>query len=83
MNYKHYIGIDVSKLWLDFTVLKQSQILFQVQTENSLKGIQSFIKKIKAEKDFQWEYSVFCMEHTGIYNNHLLDFFTKQKANVC
>jgi transposase len=83
MNYKHYIGIDVSKLWLDFTVVKQSQIMFQMQAENSLKGIQTFIKKLKMEKGFEWEHALFCMEHTGIYNNHLLDFFTKKKANVC
>lgn len=83
MNYTHFIGVDVSKLWLDFTVLNQGKVIIQDQQENSLSGIHSFIKKLKALKDFQWQLSVFCLEHTGIYNNHLLAFFTKKKTNVC
>jgi transposase len=82
MNYTHYIGIDVSKLWLDFEVMNQGQILFHLRVENSLKGIQQFIKKLKTETRFEFEATVFCMEHTGIYNNHLLAFFTKKRAKI-
>jgi len=82
MNYTHYIGIDVSKLWLDFAAMEQGQILFHLRVENSLKGIQQFIKKLKSANGFKFEATVFCMEHTGIYNNHLLAFFTKRKANI-
>jgi transposase len=83
MNYQHFIGIDVSKLWLDLTLVKQGDVIFHMRVENTLSGIQLFIKKLKSEKDFQWELAVFCMEHTGIYNNHLLEFLGKKKANVC
>jgi transposase len=83
MNYTHYIGIDVSKLWLDFTAVKENEVLFHLQTDNTLAGIQSFIKRLKQEKDFNFKSTIFCMEHTGIYNNHLLTYLDKKNANVC
>lgn len=83
MDYKHFIGIDVSKKWLDFAVVEQNQIVFYLQTENSLTGIQSFIKQIKKEVPYQVQSTLFCMEHTGIYNNYLLDYLYRHNANVC
>lgn len=82
MNYKHFIGIDVSKDRLDFAMVEQNQLLFHLQTENSVKGIQSFIKQLKKEKNYDLQTTVFCMEHTGIYNNHLLDCLHKKRANI-
>ena len=82
MNYKHFIGIDVSKKWLDFAIVEQNQIVFNLQTENSKAGIQSFIKQVKREKSIEIELSVCCMEHTGIYNNHALEYLHKKKANI-
>lgn len=82
MNYKHFIGIDVSKEWLDFAVVEQNKIVFNLQTDNSLAGIQAFIKKVKKERDLEIEFSVFCMEHTGIYNNHSLEYLHKKKASI-
>lgn len=83
MHYTHFIGIDVSKQWLDFAVVKQNEILFHLQTENSLKGIQVFIKQLKKVREYELKSAVFCMEHTGIYNNHLLEYLYKKKANIC
>ena len=57
-------------------------MVFHQRAENSLSGIRSFFKQLKKEPDFELTSSVFCMEHTGIYNNHLLSFFAKEKANV-
>jgi transposase len=82
MNYKHYIGIDVSKKTLDFAVIRKNEVCFHLQTENNLAGIQLFFKQLKKQNDFALSESVFCMEHTGIYNNHLLDFLYKKKANT-
>src|SRR5580704_4520148 len=83
MNYQHFIGIDVSKKWLDFTVIEENKILFQSQEENSMAGILSFIMKLKKEKGYELKSAVFCMEHTGIYNQHLLGYLDKQKAAIC
>jgi transposase len=82
MNYNYFIGIDVSKKTLDFAVVKMNETAFHMKVDNNLTGIQEFIKRIKKEKDFCFTTSMFCMEHTGIYNNHLLKFFQKQTTNV-
>jgi transposase len=83
MNFEYFIGIDVSKNELDFSVVKSGTELFHIQTANSLDGIRAFIKKIKSEVVFDFDRCLFCMEHTGIYNSHLLNYLTKKKAHVC
>src|SRR4249920_3702913 len=82
MDYKHFIGIDVSKQWLDFAVVEQNKILFHLQTDNTLAGIQTFMKQLKKEKNYDLKSAVFCMEHTGIYNNHLLNYLHKKEADI-
>ena len=83
MNFDYFIGIDVSKSELDFSVIKSANELFHIKVENSLEGIRAFIKKLKLETEFDFNKCLFCMEHTGIYNNHLLEYFTKKKAHLC
>jgi len=83
MNYTHFVGIDVSKNTLDFTVLQGTNICFQTREENGMQGIRKFMKQLKAQPDFSLEQTVFCMEHTGIYNQHLLEFLSHLKAPVC
>lgn len=83
MNYHFFIGIDVSKHTLDFMVLKSNQKLFQFQTCNTLAGIQQFWDHLLTYPGFDRRLAVFCMEHTGIYNQHLLSFLYKSKAVIC
>lgn len=83
MNYKHFIGIDVSKNWLDFTVLEENQELLYKRIENSLSGIKSFFKELGRYKGYSISRTLVCMEHTGIYNNYLLSHLSSLKANVC
>jgi transposase len=83
MNYNHFIGIDVSKSWLDFTVLEANTVLFYERTPNTLEGIRSLFKRLRKQKNFTKELSLFCMEHTGIYNNHLLKYISDHQLNVC
>jgi len=83
MNYNHFVGIDISKLRLDFSVISQGKLVLQMQSDNSQSGIKSFIKTLRFNLDFKWANTIFCMEHTGIYNNYLLEFLNKNTANVC
>ena len=83
MNYKHFIGIDVSKSWLDFTLMLGNQVLCHNQIENTQKSITDYFKSLCKDKTFQLKETLICMEHTGIYNNHLLSYFAKIKANLC
>jgi transposase len=83
MNYHFFIGIDVSKSTLDFTLLAGKEKLLQIQTSNDLNGVRLFWKQLKQQTDFTLDKAVFCMEHTGIYNQHLLSFLYGKKASVC
>lgn len=83
MNYHFFIGIDVSKNTLDFTLLTGKEKQFQLQTSNDLPGIRQFWKQLKAQHSFVLDKAVFCLEHTGIYNQHLLSFLYGKKASVC
>jgi transposase len=82
MKLKHYVGIDVSKATLDFAVCTEGEIILQLQCENNKKGIVKAIKKLRQLPDFAMTTSVFCMEYTGIYNNHLLDYLLSSKSLV-
>ncbi|MBX9850573.1 MAG: transposase [Cytophagaceae bacterium] len=83
MNFEYFIGVDVSKNELDFSVVKSGSELFHMETANNLDGIRAFIKKLKSETEFDFDKCLICMEHTGIYNNHLLDYLTKKNAHIC
>jgi transposase len=83
MNYHFFIGIDVSKSTLDFTLLADKEKQFQLQISNDLNGIRQFWKQLKQQTGFTLEQAVFCMEHTGIYNQHLLSFLYGKKAAIC
>jgi transposase len=83
MNYNFFIGIDVSKKTLDFAVIKDKSLLFKWTGENDEPGIKKFWTQLKSQKGFCINEAIFCMEHTGIYNQHLLSFLYTKKAHVC
>ncbi len=83
MNYMYFIGIDVSKNTLDAAVFNDGNLSFHVQISNDPEGLKTLFKKLKSLPDFSIRQAVFCMEHTGIYNQHVLNFLHKQQANIC
>jgi len=83
MEFEFFIGIDVSKNELDFAVRKGRQLLFHVEIANEPAAINAFLKELSRQDGFDLSKAVFCMEHTGIYNNHLLVCLNKKKANIC
>lgn len=83
MHYKHFIGIDVSKKWLDFTVLEVNQKFLYKRVENSLAAIKKFFKQLSNQQDNFLAETLICMEHTGIYNAYLLSYLTALNANIC
>jgi transposase len=82
-NYKWFMGIDVSKKKLDITLLKGSQKVRYEMIENNISSIEVFIKSLKGQEDFNWKECLVCMEHTGIYNAHLLAISQKRKWHLC
>jgi transposase len=83
MEFEFFIGIDVSKNELDFAVQRGREFLFHRELANEPEAIMVFIKELKKLPGFVLSKAVFCMEHTGIYNNHALTCLYKKKANIC
>ncbi len=82
MEFTYFIGTDVSKNELDFAVMRGKTLLFHKEIANTEQAINLFIKDLIKQPGFDWAGAVFCMEHTGIYNNHLLASLHKKKANI-
>lgn len=82
MKITFYLGVDVSKNKLDFSLRCGKDSLFHKEIPNSLPVIKKFFKELKSLPDFSIEKMVVCLEHTGIYSNHLLAFLVKAKANI-
>src|SRR5258708_40184407 len=83
MEFEFFIGIDVSKNELDFAVQQGRDLLFHREIANQPGAIGTFIKELSGLPGFALSKAVFCMEHTGIYNNHSLQFLHKKRANIC
>jgi transposase len=82
-NYAFFIGIDVSKETLDFALIVKNVVQFHLQVTNDKLGIELFVKQVrKHDKAFFFGNCLFCMEHTGIYNNPLLNYLHQKQANV-
>lgn len=81
MHFTYFIGIDVSKETLDFSVLKTGVLLFHLQVENSFKGIKKFMNHLN-KVHTQSDRLLFCVEHTGIYNYHLLEYITAHQLDI-
>ena len=60
-----------------------NKVLFHLQVSNNKKGIEAFVKHLKLTHcDANFSNSLYCMEHTGIYTNHLLNYLLAKKARI-
>jgi len=83
MDFCYFVGIDISKDTLDWAVYTQQQgILLSIQTDNTLKGIRSALVQLKALPGWNSAQAVFCQEHTGIYNAHLLEVLHELNLSI-
>lgn len=83
MEFEFFIGIDVSKNELDFAVQQGKCFLFHKEIANEAVAINAFLKELGKLPGFKLDQALFCMEHTGIYNNHSLNCLLKKKAHIC
>ncbi|MDB4923557.1 IS110 family transposase [Mucilaginibacter sp.] len=81
-TFNYFIGIDVSKNELDYAVIYKNDLLFHRELSNKPDAILAFVASLKNLPRFTMSASVFCMEDTGIYGNHLLNTLKDLKANI-
>lgn len=82
MEFKHFIGIDVSKATLDMTVVVAGKPRLHQQISNTTKDIKAAVPKLLKTVSATLEDTLFCMEYTGIYNVPLLNWLQSQCARV-
>ena len=83
MDFCYFIGIDIAKDTLDWAVYTQQHgILLSTHTNNTLKGIKEALTQLKALPGWNSTQAVYCMEHTGIYNTHLLGVLYESKFSI-
>lgn len=80
---KLYFGIDISKESLDVAMLGDGVIISVDKIQNNPGAIQSFFKPIVHQLKVSGDQAWICMEHTGIYNTHLLKTLLKFKFHIC
>lgn len=83
MEFEFFIGIDVSKNELDFSIQQGNCFLFHREIANEPDAISRLLKEFGKLPGFTISKAVFCLEHTGIYSQHLLSCLYKKKANIC
>jgi transposase len=76
MNYRSFIGIDVSKLTFDAHVHRSNQ---KKQFRNDDKGHLLFLKWLTTELKHGTAEMLVCFEHTGVYSLNLSLFLQKNR----
>lgn len=82
MDFCYFIGIDIAKDTLDWAVYTQQGVHLSIHTPNTPAGIKTALSEFKTLSGWNPKQAVFCMEHTGIYNNHLLKLLYELKLAV-
>ena len=82
MEFKHYVGVDVSKDTLDFAINAEGKIIANYHCDNNKKSIGQLVKELRKLTGFKMTQTVFCMEFTGIYNNPLLEYLVDSKSSI-
>jgi transposase len=82
MQIKHFIGIDVSKDTLDLSVVVNGKALSHYCIGNTTKEIKSTVSKIMKDMDGSFDDTIFCMEHTGLYNRPLVQWLHNNQGKM-
>jgi len=83
MNFKNFVGIDISKGTFDIALIKENNVSNTISDDfsNNSQGIvklEEFLKK----QGVNMQETLFCMEHTGIYCRLLSHYLTERKYHV-
>ena len=79
---EYFVGIDIFRDTLDFALLKANQVLLHQQVSKDKKGINACLKVLRRQTQGSINACLFCVEHTGIYNNPLLALLPTLSASI-
>jgi transposase len=78
----YYVGIDISKLTMDVSIIHESGFRQYDYFQNSPSGFKKLDKWLVKTPGFSYQRAVICMEHTGIYTRQLIPFLLTRQARV-
>ncbi len=75
-KWKHYVGIDISKLTFDAAVIvnDQTETMQHRQFAKTAEGLTQFQQWLFQKQVLLNDQTMVCMEYTGLYNRKVLDF---------
>jgi transposase len=82
MQIKQFIGIDVSKETLDLSVVINGKTVSHYCVLNNTREIKSVVNKIMKTCGGSYEETIFCMEHTGLYNLPLIKWLQVNRCKI-
>jgi transposase len=81
--YSLFVGIDISKSTFNYAFMLQGKVVHEEVVENSKLGVEKMISVLRNRGDADLGNTIFCLEHTGIYSNHVLQTLHSFAAAVC
>lgn len=78
--YTTFTGVDVSKNTLDFCIYDGVTFIHHCIANNAV-GIKNLFKSEPALGRWKLKKMLFCIENTGYYQNHLVNFLSAHKTN--
>lgn len=81
-TYVNFIGIDISKEHLDYCLVVDGKTIISLREENTAEGIEKVVNILKISHQVQVENTIFCMEHTGVYQAHLVSFLYEKSWDI-
>lgn len=79
---KFFVGTDVSKEWLDMSIVRAGKLLYHTQIANKAVAIKRWLQQTQKEFGYSYAATLFSMEFTGLYNHHLLEVLHEHQAMV-
>lgn len=79
---KFFVGIDVSKQWLDLSILRGGKLLHHAQIDNKPAAIKRWLRQSQREYGYGYADALFSMEFTGVYHNHVVEVLHEQKGMI-
>lgn len=82
MKYMYYLGVDVGKESLWFSLRNNYEEQFNGEVENNSASIKKFIKQALLKEGVELDKTLVCLEHTGVYSYHVIATFYELASNV-
>lgn len=79
---KFFVGTDVSKEWLDMSIISGGKVLHHARIANKVVAVRRWLRQTQKEFGYTLQDTLFSMEFTGLYNHHVLEVLHALNASV-